>query len=42
MEHQDNTHLLVESLNRPIDEIFAAQGRWREGYIQSVLKTAGE
>ncbi len=42
MEHQDNTHLLVESLNRPIDEIFASQGRWREGYIQSVLKTAGE
>ena len=42
MEHQDNTHLLIESLSRPVDEIFAAQGRWREGYIQSVLKSAGE
>ena len=42
MEHQDNTHLLVESLSRPIDEIFASQGRWRDGYIQSVLRSAGE
>ena len=42
MEHQDNTHLLLESLSRPVEEIFASHGRWREGYIQSVLKSAGE
>ena len=42
IEHQDNTHLLVESLSRPIEEIFAAQGRWRDGYIQSVLRSVGE
>ena len=42
IEHQDNTHLLVESLSRPVDEIFAAHGRWREGYIQSVLRSVGE
>lgn len=42
IEHQDNTHLLVESLSRPTDDIFASHGRWREGYIQSVLKAAGE
>ena len=42
MEHQDNTHLLVENLSRPIEEIFAAHGRWREGYIQSVLRSAGD
>ena len=42
IEHQDNTHLLVESLSRPIDEIFASHGRWRQGYIDSVLRSAGE
>ncbi len=42
MDHQDNTHLLIESLSRPIEDIFASHGRWRDGYIQSVLKSAGE
>ena len=41
MEHQDNTHLLVEMLNKPIEEIFDLSKPWKKAYVDEILKAAG-
>lgn len=42
MEHQDNTHLLVEKLSRPIDEIFDMSTPWKASVIENILKQSEE
>ena len=42
MEHQDNTHLLIEKLSRPIEEIFDMSTPWKASIIQDILKQAEE
>ncbi len=38
MEHQDNTHLLVEMLSRPVEEIFDLSTPWKAKIIEDILK----
>ncbi|MBP5535964.1 MAG: hypothetical protein J6X62_04145 [Bacteroidales bacterium] len=38
MEHQDNTHLLVERLSRPPEEIYDLTKPWKRAQINSLLK----
>lgn len=38
MEHQDNTHLLVEMLSRPVEEIFDLKTPWKAKIIEDILK----
>ena len=40
MEHQDNTHLLVEKLSRPITEIYDMSIPWKETYVKNLLAEA--
>ena len=40
MEHQDNTHLLVEKLSRPITEIYDMSISWKETYVKNLLAEA--
>ena len=42
LEHQDNTHLLVEMLSHPLEEVFDMSKPWKRAYVEDVLKTAGE
>jgi hypothetical protein len=42
MDHQDNTHLLVEMLSRPINQIFEMKHPWQVAMIEDMLKQAGE
>ena len=42
IEHQDNTHLLVEMLNKPIEEIFDMSTPWKRALVEETLKVAGE
>ena len=42
IEHQDNTHLLVEMLNKPIEEIFDMSTPWKRALVEDTLKAAGE
>ena len=42
IEHQDNTHLLVEMLNKPMEEIFDMSTPWKRALVEETLKTAGE
>lgn len=37
MEHQDNTHLLVNMLSRPINEIFDMSTPWKAALIEDLL-----
>ena len=40
IEHQDNTHLLVEMLSRPIDQIFDMSTPWKRAQIEDILRQA--
>ena len=40
MEHQDNTHLLVEMLSRPVEEIFDLNTPWKAKIIEDILNQA--
>lgn len=40
MEHQDNTHLLIDTLARPIDEIFDLSTPWKAQVIEEIIKQA--
>lgn len=40
MEHQDNTHLLIEMLSRPVEEIFELSTPWKAQIIKDILKQA--
>lgn len=40
LEHQDNTHLLVEMLNKPIEEIFDMSTSWKRALVEETLKSA--
>jgi hypothetical protein len=42
IEHQDNTHLLVEKLSHPIDEIFDMSQPWKREMVEDVLRQAGD
>lgn len=42
IEHQDNTHLLIEKLSRPIDELFDMNTPWKRAEVESILRSAGE
>ncbi len=41
-EHQDNTHLLIEMLSRPVEEIFDMSKPWKRAFVEQKLKEAGE
>ena len=41
-EHQDNTHLLVDMLNKPIEEIFDMSTPWKRALVEDTLKAAGD
>ena len=41
IEHQDNTHLLIEKLSRPIGELFDMETPWKRAEVESILKSAG-
>jgi hypothetical protein len=41
MEHQDNTHLLIEMLDKPLEQIFDISTPWKKAYVDDILKTAG-
>lgn len=38
MDHQDNTHLLIEKLSRPVDEIFDLSTPWKKAIVDDVLR----
>ena len=38
MEHQDNTHLLIEMLSRPIGEIFDMSSPWKASIVEEILR----
>lgn len=40
IEHQDNTHLLVEKLNNPIEEVFDMSTPWKKAQVEQKLKEA--
>ena len=40
MEHQDNTHLLVEKLSQPVDELFDLSKPWKRATVEQILKEA--
>ena len=42
IEHQDNTHLLVDMLNKPIEEIFDMSTPWKRALVEDTLKAAGK
>ena len=42
IEHQDNTHLLVEMLSHPVEEIFDMSSPWKRAMVEDTLKAAGE
>ena len=37
MEHQDNTHLLVEKLSRPVDEVLELDKPWKRAQVEDLL-----
>ena len=41
IEHQDNTHLLIEILSRPFNELFDTDSPWKKAIVDQVLKEAG-
>lgn len=41
IEHQDNTHLLIETLGRPIDELFDMNSSWKRAQLDDILRQAG-
>ena len=41
IDHQDNTHLLVEMLSRPIDQLFDLSSPWKRAQIDEILRQAG-
>ncbi len=41
MEHQDNTHLLIEMLDKPLEQIFDISTPWKKAYVDDILKAAG-
>ena len=42
IEHQDNTHLLLNMLSRPMEEIFDMSSPWKRAQIEDILRLAGE
>lgn len=38
IEHQDNTHLLIDKLSRPIDEIFDTSKSWVQAQIELAMR----
>ena len=42
IEHQDNTHLLVQMLSKPVEEIFDLSTPWKRAIVEQALKDAGE
>ena len=42
IEHQDNTHLLIEKLSLPIGELFDMATPWKRAEVESILRSSGE
>ena len=42
IEHQDNTHMLVQMLDRPIEEVFDTSSQWKREQLNEVMRQAGE
>ena len=42
IEHQDNTHLLVEMLSQPLEQLFDMKSAWKRSIVEQVMKEAGE
>ena len=41
IDHQDNTHLLVTMLSRPLEELFDLSTPWKRAQVDAVLRQAG-
>ena len=41
IDHQDNTHLLVEMLSKPIEQLFDLSTPWKRAQVEAVLRQAG-
>ena len=41
IDHQDNTHLLIEMLSRPLDQLFDLSSPWKRAQVEEVLRQAG-
>ena len=41
IDHQDNTHLLVEMLSKPLDQLFDLSTPWKRAQVEAVLRQAG-
>ncbi|MBP3763589.1 MAG: hypothetical protein J6I49_06920 [Bacteroidales bacterium] len=39
IEHQDNTHLLIEKLSRPVEELFDLSTPWKQAEVENILRT---
>lgn len=39
MEHQDNTHLLIEMMSRPVEEIFDMETPWKRSMVEEALRS---
>ncbi len=39
IEHQDNTHLLVEKLSLPVQELFDMNTPWKRAEVESILRS---
>ncbi len=42
MDHQDNTHLFIEMLSRPVEEIFDLSTPWKASIVEDILKKSEE
>ena len=39
IEHQDNTHLLINKLSQPVEEIFDLSKPWTKARVEELLKS---
>jgi hypothetical protein len=42
LEHQDNTHLLVEKLSKPLDEVYPMSQTWVRDIIEKCRQNPNE
>ena len=41
IEHQENTHLLIETLGRPLEELFDMKSTWKRAQLDDIMRQAG-
>ena len=41
IDHQDNTHLLIEMMSHPLDELFDLSTPWKRAQLDDIMRQAG-